>query len=362
MKQFQVRKKQFVDSEISTIQDKALAEGEVLVKIDRFAYTANNITYAVAGDMIGYWQFFPPTEDKDTEEWGVIPVWGFADVVSSNHDAIPVGDRFYGYFPPATHTVMRPVKVGPSQFLDGSAHRRALPAGYNLYRRLSGEPGYDKKYDNARMVFYPLHLTAFCIVDSLQEHDWYGASQVVVLSASSKTSLGLAVGIHDLDDGPQAIGMTSTKNLDTTNELGVYDQLVSYDQWDSIDMSQPTVIVDMSGNIELVNQLAEKLEGKLAYLIQVGMTHWDKAGQKVNVEKSKKEFFFAPGHMQMRIKQWGPEEFNKKTLAYYMNSSSKISQWMSYKTIEGLEGLAEIHRDVCLGNIPANQGLVVELS
>lgn len=34
--------------------DAVLAENEVLLKIDRFALTANNISYAGAGDMLGY--------------------------------------------------------------------------------------------------------------------------------------------------------------------------------------------------------------------------------------------------------------------------------------------------------------------
>ena len=30
------------------------AEGEILVAIDKFAMTANNVSYAASGDMIGY--------------------------------------------------------------------------------------------------------------------------------------------------------------------------------------------------------------------------------------------------------------------------------------------------------------------
>ena len=36
-----------------------LAEREVRLRIDRFAITANNITYAVFGDALAYWEFFP---------------------------------------------------------------------------------------------------------------------------------------------------------------------------------------------------------------------------------------------------------------------------------------------------------------
>jgi hypothetical protein len=46
----------------------ALADGDVLLDVERFALTANNITYGVYGDRLGYWRFFP---EDDT--WGRIP-------------------------------------------------------------------------------------------------------------------------------------------------------------------------------------------------------------------------------------------------------------------------------------------------
>src|SRR5688572_9920935 len=62
-----------VESEVSD-----LADGEALLRVDGVGLTANNITYAVFGDMLGYWQFFP-SEDP----WGQVPAWGFADVVDA---------------------------------------------------------------------------------------------------------------------------------------------------------------------------------------------------------------------------------------------------------------------------------------
>ena len=52
----------------------------LLVKVDRFAFTANNITYAVLGDELKYWQLFPAPEG-----FGNIPVWGFGEVIASRH-------------------------------------------------------------------------------------------------------------------------------------------------------------------------------------------------------------------------------------------------------------------------------------
>ncbi|NNM11579.1 MAG: DUF2855 family protein, partial [Pseudomonadales bacterium] len=99
MNQFQVKQNKF--SEHRVVQDnheQALQDGEVMAKVESFAFTANNITYAVAGDMIGYWKFFPPI-GNDADGWGVIPVWGFAEITESKVDGVSKGDRLFGYWP-----------------------------------------------------------------------------------------------------------------------------------------------------------------------------------------------------------------------------------------------------------------------
>ena len=50
-----------------------LNQDQILVQVDRFAFTANNVTYGAAGDTIGYWKFFPAREDAQNE-WGCLPV------------------------------------------------------------------------------------------------------------------------------------------------------------------------------------------------------------------------------------------------------------------------------------------------
>lgn len=128
--QLQVRRDLFFKNRLVEVPEEALAleDGAILLKIDTFAYTANNITYAVAGDRIGYWQFFPAV-GTETDGWGVIPVWGFAEVVESKVAELPVGDRLFGYFPPAAFLKMKPVGITAERFIDGSEHRTALPAG-----------------------------------------------------------------------------------------------------------------------------------------------------------------------------------------------------------------------------------------
>ena len=94
-----------------------LTEGTALLRVDQFAVTANNVTYAAFGDMMSYWNFFPTGDDG----WGIVPVWGFADVVESRCDGVREGERVYGYFPMSTHLVVEPHRVSATAFSDGSA-------------------------------------------------------------------------------------------------------------------------------------------------------------------------------------------------------------------------------------------------
>src|SRR6266576_1832460 len=71
----------------------ALPDDALLVKVTRFAFTANNITYAVLGDQLKYWQLFPAPEG-----FGNVPVWGFGEVVASKHPTVAAGEILFGYF------------------------------------------------------------------------------------------------------------------------------------------------------------------------------------------------------------------------------------------------------------------------
>lgn len=335
-----------------------LGDDEIMAKIDRFAFTANNITYGVVGDQLGYWHFFPPA-GEDTDGWGLIPVWGFADVVRSNVADLPVGERLFGYFPPATHLALTPARISKARFFDSAAHRAKLPAGYNIYHRTSGEPGYDRASDVERMLFFPLHVTSFCLWDALKSVDWYGAKQVVIVSASSKTGIGLAYGLDMDDEAPPVVAVTSERNRAFVDGLGAYAGTVTYDSLEDIDASVPGVIVDMSGNVGALNELSDHLGDNMAHCIRVGVTHHDSAGGDLDLERS--SWFFAPAHIEQRMKEWGPGGFQQKSSAFMRATSARSREWLKVTTVDGLGGLRAVFADVANGRVAADEGLIVEL-
>jgi len=361
MTQFQIRKDDFsVKRLVETDNTAPLQDGDIKVKINRFAFTANNITYAATGDILGYWQFFPPV-GSDTKGWGVIPVWGFAEVIASNQGELEIGERLFGYFPPAEEMTMTPVKVSSQRLIDGSPHRAKLPPGYNNYRRVNAEPGYNSDMDNERMLLWPLFITSFCLWDALQDKSWYGAEQVIIISASSKTSIGLAYALHDDATSPTVVGITSNRNIELVNSLGLYDQSISYDALTDIDTTLATVIVDMSGNKAVLTQLYKQLGENMKYCINVGLTHWHETDANDISTDGRSEFFFAPAHIQKRLKDWGPEGFEQKTSSYIMQTVAKTRDWLKLQRVAGLEGLETVYDDVCEGRVAPDAGIIVEL-
>jgi hypothetical protein len=365
LKQLQTLKNDLSKTRIVQTKNPEIEAGEISVSIESFAFTANNVTYGVAGNTIGYWQFFKAAEDANNE-WGCIPVWGFAKIIKSNVDELIVGERLFGYFPPGDILNLKPIKVTNLGFADGKEHRKDLPAVYNNYLRLSGDANYDSSKDYIRSLLFPLHITSFCICDALEDQSYFGAEQIIIVSASSKTAIGLAQGLQETSNAPSITGLTSKKNLDFVKNLGCYDEVITYDHLSDVNFNLKSVIVDMAGSREILGTLHGSLGNKMLKCLTVGMTHWDNEvtaedalGQAMLRERT--EFFFAPAHIQKRVKDWGYEGYNQKTNEFMEARSNQSIDWMAVKEIEGLENFISTYEKFVSGDINPNEGIIVGL-
>lgn len=354
---FEVRHDDLSQSRITT-RDVALSPGQVLTKIERFALTANNVTYGVVGHRIGYWKFFPTAD----EGWGVIPVWGVATVIESQSDDLPVGERLYGYWPMADHLVIEPARVSEIALFDGAAHRAELPPVYNRYSRLAADPAYEAKMDNARMVLWPLYATSYCLYDFLLDNDWYGAEQVIIPSASSKTAIGLAYALAADDNAPSAVGVTSSKNKAMVEALGLYETVVVYDDIETGVADKPAVIVDMSGHGEVLGRLHKHLGDNMKFTSNVGLTHYDDMGPGPDFIKERSAMFFAPGHIQKRGKDWGKGEFDRRAAAFWAEAAVKSADWLTIQQGDGADAVAAAWAEVLAGKTDADKSWAVTMS
>ncbi len=369
MKILQSNKSNFNEARLIDAPALTVKESQIRLKIERFSFTANNITYAVLGDYLKYWAFFPAVDAHGNDasaQWGEIPVWGFASVVESHNDAINVGDRYFGYFPPAEECVMTPTKISDMGFIDGAEHRASLPAGYNIYRSAPNSEADSAstlyQADNERSMLYPLFVTAYCIHDMLASRAWRHAEQVLIISASSKTSIGVAYAMHSDDKAPMSIGLTSERNLAKVNGLDLYDAVHSYDKVAQLDSSKATVIIDMSGNKALLAQLHQHFEDNMKLTLNVGITHWNDLEEIEGINAERSEQFFAPSQIQEIIKRIGPEAFDEQSSKFIKDSAFKTRSWLQIKELTDLQELVWVYPDVCAGSIDADIGLMVVLN
>jgi len=324
--------------------------GEARLRIERFALTANNVTYAVFGDLMGYWQFFPAETG-----WGRIPVWGFATVEEANVDGLVSGDRVYGYFPMAGHLIVRPERVGDTGFTDGAAHRAGLPPVYNHYSRVDGDPS--AVDDALAALFRPLFTTSFLIDDFLDDESFFGATQVVIGSASSKTALGLAQVLSSTRDC-RVIGLTSPANAEFVTRVGYYDAVVPYDALAAEPNDVPTVFVDMAGDGAVLADVHEHFGEWLVHSCRVGATHWEEIALDATVPGPEPVMFFAPDRVEQRRRDWGPggvEERVGAALAAFVDSARG---WVEIVDRHGADAVATAYLDVLEGRARPNEGII----
>jgi hypothetical protein len=320
----------------------ALDDGEVRLRVDAFGFTANNITYAAAGDMIGYWTFFPAPDLGDDVNWGRVPVWGFADVAESLCEGVVEGERLFGYLPMSTELVIRPEHVSAASLRDGAAHRAALPAVYNHYERCAASPGYRADLEAEQMLYRPLFFTAFLIDDFLADNDFFGATTIVLASASSKTAFGTA---HLLSkrDGLSVVGLTSPGNAAFVESLGCYDQVVTYDDIASLPAG-PTAFVDMSGSATVVRAVHEHYGDELTHSSIVGITHWeDRLGSFDPMPGPAQTMFFAPTQIEKRHQDWGPGVVEAKLGEAWGPFIEQVSGWITIQHGTGADAVIDVY-------------------
>lgn len=337
-----------------------LAPGTALLKVSRVAITTNNITYAAFGDAMQYWGFFP----TDKEGWGHMPVWGFADVVASTVAGVEVGERFFGYFPLASHLNVLPERVTARGFYDGTAHRKSLTSAYNQYTRCSQDPVYARQREDHLMLVRPLFITSFMLADMLQDNAYFGAKQLVVSSASSKTAYGTAFRLQGEGD-VELLALTSERNRAFVEGLGCYQRTTSYAAMASIRRDVPTLYVDFSGDERLRESVHHHFGEALVYDCFAGSARNTRFLRDTGLPGPAPKFFFAPVQIKKRNADWGHavfnEKFNAAQLGFIERISDRARPWMKVVENRGFAAAQGLIEQLHAGRADPQEGHVVVL-
>lgn len=347
MRELHISKRDIRTTELVNVDAPPLAPGAARLKLDLFALTSNNVTYAAMGEgMLGYWDFFPAPEG-----WGKVPVWGFATVTESNAPDVAVGARYYGYYPLAETLDVIPRKTATG-LIDAAPHRAPKAVLYNVYTDITADPAYDSAYEAEQTLFRPLYGTGWWAADFIKQ----GAAKTVVLSsASSKTALATAHQLKKLG-GAELIGLTSPGNEAYVRESGLYDRVVLYSDAASLKPEAPATYVDYLGRAELNATVHRTLGDALTRSIIIGLTDWASERGGEPLPGPKPEFFFVPTYAAERLKT-DPAlgaGMVRDLRAFYEASRALVSA----QRIKGPDAIKTNWTRLAAGNVAPREGLV----
>lgn len=340
----------------SPLTDRAPGSGQVKLQVDQFGLTSNNLSYAGAGELLGYWNFFPSTEPG----WGVVPVWGFATVVESNHDQIPVGEELYGYLPMGRFLLIEPADIVDAHLSDRFEHRADLHPWYNRYYRVANDPASPSAGRHLQPLLWALHMTGWMLANQFADNDDFGAEQVLVASASSKTAVSFARSMQARGPGPRRIGLTSPANAPFVASLGCYDEVRTYENMSLDGLEGTAALVDMSGNAAVVSEAHHAFGDRLVDSIQIGSTHLSARGDTGGLPGPARRFFFIPDVAEARAAEIGQGAYHAEFATSWVAYSRWASSFVSAEQARGPEAVRDAYLAALGGKHNPATGLIFE--
>ena len=110
---------------------------------------------------------------------------------------------------------MQPGRFSERGFYDGTPHRLELTSAYNQYQRIRTDAAYREDKEDYQALLRPLFITSFMLADFLEDNGFFGAKQIVISNASSKTAYGTVFCLQNRSD-VTVVGLTSASNRSST--------------------------------------------------------------------------------------------------------------------------------------------------
>lgn len=332
------------------------ADGEALLRVESFGLTSNNITYAVFGEAMRYWDFFPASDPH----WGKLNVWGYAHVEESRHPDLAPGMRVYGYLPCASHLLVVPDRINEKGFVDAAPHRLPLPSAYQGYRDVTTDPVYSTDREAEHILFFPLFFTSFLIDDFVADEGFFGADTIVISSASSKTAI-IAAYLLAKRGGVHVAGLTSAGNKAFVEGLRVYDSVHLYDNISGLPGDR-AVYIDISGDGRVRADVHARYGDRLAHSSAVGMTHWTEMAQgNGHLAGPKPVFFFAPDRIKKRGADWGTAKLDQNVAESWAPFAEWASNWLRVERIFSEDDIQRAYLELLDGKVDPTAGTIVDL-
>ncbi|KAJ5520930.1 hypothetical protein N7463_001383 [Penicillium fimorum] len=132
--------RQHASFDLEVAAQKELSESSVRIRTQLISLTSNNLTYALMGGFLRWWDAYPVSEDypapyNDPAAWGIVPAWGYATVEETTISDLPKGTLLFGFWPTTSTPTDLKLKRGSPEghWIETSDHRQQLMPLYNRY-------------------------------------------------------------------------------------------------------------------------------------------------------------------------------------------------------------------------------------
>lgn len=327
-----------------------LQPGAVELEIGTFGLTANNATYARLGDSdLPFWDVFSAEAGL-----GRLPVWGTATVVRSRCDAVPVGERYFGFLPMSTHHVVGAPEAREDGFLDCTpARAELLHPWYRTYLRVPTA----ELLDDLQILLRPLMTAAVTASDFALRSISSGVRTVVVTSASSKTALCTAALLAERS-GARLVAVTADKHLGFVRGVGCYDQVTSYVSVAEIATDGPVLVLDLAGDLGQLRVLSEHFGTFLSHIALIGYTHPGAVIEPPADLRPLAEIFFSPHEQDVQIESIGSSAYRQRFAQAEQLCVQAARGWLQLRRLRGPEAAEAHFRRLLAGEVLPDEGAV----
>jgi hypothetical protein len=262
----------------------------------------------------------------------------------------------------ASHATLEPADVAQGRFRDGAPHRALAAAPYNEYQRISGDPAFEGRQGDYLILLRPLFLVSWLASIHFTENAFFGAQNVIITSASSKTAIALAYLLHKSGASIEVIGLTSSRNVPFVKQLDYYDRVVSYDNLDELEPGRTSVLFDIAGDGELRAKIHALYGNNLRHSAQVGLAHWDAPAQTEPLSGPAPTRFFGPDHMGPLREKWGVVEFEERRRAAALDFINSFGSLLSVRERLAPDNITDTYLEVLNGHAPPEVGYILVMS
>jgi hypothetical protein len=210
------------------------------------------------------------------------------------------------------------------------------------------------------MLLWPLFFTSFLIDDFLGDNAFFDAEAVVLSSASSKTAIGTAFQLEQRDT-VKVVGLTSPRNVGFVEGLGIYDQVVRYDEIPALGETR-AAFVDMAGDAKVRAAVHHAFGDQLVHSMMVGATHWDQPpAAPADLPGAAPSFFFAPDQISKRSKEWGRTGLGDRVAEAWRRYVEFCDGWVRIKHGYGPDAVEQAYLELLDGRTDPATGHVLSM-